>query len=110
MAGKPIVRGIRLDSETRCAHWNSPLDVIAIKLFCCGEYYACKDCHAELAGHAPQVWPRDRWNDHAVLCGVCGAEMSVAAYMASNAQCPRCNAGFNPRCALHYADYFEQEG
>ena len=47
------VKGVDLDPETRCRHYHGPTDVVALKFKCCGEYYACKDCHAELADHAP---------------------------------------------------------
>jgi uncharacterized CHY-type Zn-finger protein len=43
------IRGAEVDKETRCAHYCSPLDIIAIKMACCGVYYACKDCHELLA-------------------------------------------------------------
>ena len=75
-AFKPTVRGIDVDHQTRCAHWHSPREVIAIKMKCCGVYYARKDCHAALALHASAVWPRHEWDQRAVLCGVCGIELS----------------------------------
>jgi len=103
---RPIVRGIDLDPETRCAHWHSPLDVIAIKMKCCGVYYACRDCHDALAGHAAEVWPDAEWDQPAVLCGVCGHEMSVRDYLASADRCPDCGAGFNAGCRHHYHLYF----
>ena len=106
---RPEVRGVEVDSETRCAHYRTPLDVIAIKMKCCGEYYACKDCHEALAGHAIAVWPREEWGQPAVLCGVCGTEMSVTAYMASGYRCPACGAAFNPGCRRHAHFYFESE-
>ena len=68
---RPEVRGVDLDGETRCAHWHSPLDVIAIRMKCCGIYHACKDCHDALAGHAIKVWPRAEWDTPAVMCGIC---------------------------------------
>src|SRR3954467_2097326 len=52
---RPPVHGRALDAQTRCAHWHSPLDIIAIKMRCCGAYYACRECHDELAGHETQV-------------------------------------------------------
>jgi len=105
---RPIVRGIDLDSETRCAHWHSPLDVIAIKMKCCGVYYACRDCHDALAGHAAEVWPETEWGQPAVLCGVCGHEMSARDYLDCQNRCPHCGAGFNPGCRHHYHLYFER--
>src|SRR6202012_5491024 len=56
------VRGIDLDSQTRCVHYNSQFDIIAIKMKCCDVYYACKDCHDALASHVLEVWPRREWN------------------------------------------------
>jgi uncharacterized CHY-type Zn-finger protein len=105
----PEVKGIGLDPNTRCLHYHSDLDVIAIRMRCCGEYYACIDCHAAMAGHAPEVWPRSEWKNAAVLCGVCLFEMSVLEYMASANRCPRCAAPFNPGCRNHYHLYFETD-
>lgn len=105
-ARQPVF-GVDVDPETRCAHWRSPLDVIAIRMRCCGDYYACRDCHDALAGHAAQVWARGEWDQAAVLCGVCGGELSVRAYMDCESRCPGCGAPFNPGCRLHYPLYFE---
>jgi uncharacterized CHY-type Zn-finger protein len=101
------VRGVDLDAQTRCVHWRSALDVIAIRMKCCGEYYACKDCHDALAGHVIEVRPRSEWDLPAVLCGVCGLEMTARQYMACGNQCPGCEAQFNPGCRNHYHFYFE---
>jgi uncharacterized CHY-type Zn-finger protein len=101
------VKGIGVDAQTRCAHWRSPLDVVAIKMKCCGEYYACKDCHDALAGHAAEPWPRAEWDEAAVLCGACGHAMSIRAYLGGADACPACGAGFNPGCRLHRHFYFE---
>lgn len=100
------VCGVGLDGETRCVHYRSVLDIIAIKMKCCGVYYACKDCHEALAGHPIEVWPREEWGCAAVLCGACGFELSVAEYMACGYRCPGCGAGFNPGCRRHYGFYF----
>jgi uncharacterized CHY-type Zn-finger protein len=103
---RPEVRGIDLDDQTRCIHYRTALDIIAIKMKCCGMYYACKECHEAVAGHPIQVWPRDEWSELAVLCGACGRELSIAAYMTSSYACPACGAGFNPGCRKHYQFYF----
>ena len=105
---RPPVAGLDLDPETRCAHWRSRLDIVAIKMRCCGVYYACKDCHDALAGHAIEVWPREEWDQLAILCGACGREMSINAYTQSGDRCPSCGAGFNPGCRSHYHFYFEE--
>ncbi len=101
------VRGIDLDAQTRCAHYRSEFDIIAIKMKCCGIYYACKECHEALARHPAKVWPRAEWAQYAVLCGACGHEMSIEQYMASGYQCPACTSAFNPGCRKHYHFYFK---
>jgi uncharacterized CHY-type Zn-finger protein len=103
---RPNVRGVDLDAQTRCRHYHGPTDIIAIKMKCCGEYYACKDCHEEQAGHAIVTWPKNEWSQRAILCGECGRELTIDEYLASNSHCPRCNAQFNPRCSNHYQFYF----
>ena len=82
-----------------------PLDVVAIKMACCHTYYACIDCHRELADHPSVPWPEDALDTPAVLCGVCRHEMTIRTYLERN-DCPDCRASFNPRCSLHYPLYF----
>jgi uncharacterized CHY-type Zn-finger protein len=103
------VRGIDVDAQTRCAHWHSAVDIVAIKTACCGVYWACKDCHEALAGHAIAVWPRREWDARAVLCGACGAEMTIREYWECESRCPGCGAGFNPGCRKHWHFYFKLE-
>jgi uncharacterized CHY-type Zn-finger protein len=104
------VRGVGLDAQTRCGHYHGPTDIIAIKMKCCGEYWACKDCHLELAGHAIVVWPEGEWDQFAILCGGCGAELAIREYMECESRCPRCAARFTPGCRKHYRFYFEAGG
>jgi uncharacterized CHY-type Zn-finger protein len=106
----PQVRGVDVDVQTRCGHYHGATDIIAIKMRCCGVYYACKDCHMELAGHEIEVWPVSEWDCAAILCGGCGAELSVREYMVCESRCPKCGAGFNPGCRKHYHFYFEVRG
>jgi len=106
---RPHVHGLNLDGETRCAHWHSALDVVAIRMKCCGLYYACKDCHEALAGHAIATWPENEWDVRAVMCGVCGTEMSIRAYLGCGDACPTCRASFNPGCRHHHHFYFGPE-
>src|SRR3984957_4776890 len=103
----PHVRGVDPDSQTRCAHYNNTLDMIAIRMRYCGVYYACKGCHDELANHPSEVWRRSEWDQPAVLCGACGTELSVREYLECSNQCPNCSARFNPGCRSHYHFYFE---
>lgn len=103
----PPVIGIETDEETRCAHYHTPLDIIAIKMKCCGTYYACKECHEALADHKIEVWPKSEWTEKVVLCGHCYTELAVQEYMASGNRCPVCSAEFNPGCVKHYSFYFQ---
>ncbi|HET8924928.1 MAG TPA: CHY zinc finger protein [Candidatus Acidoferrum sp.] len=103
------VRGVDLDPHTRCIHYHSPTDVVAIKMKCCGLYYACKDCHIALAGHEIAAWPRSEWDQQAVLCGACKTELSIREYLQSGSQCPACGSAFNPGCRKHHHFYFEEE-
>lgn len=100
------VHGVDLDAETRCAHWHSSRDVIAIRAGCCGEYYACAECHDAIAGHALVPLSREQRSAPAVLCGACRAELTVDEYLASAYKCPNCAAAFNPACARHHHLYF----
>ncbi len=101
--GKPV------DNQTRCVHWHSQLDVIAIKFKCCDKYYPCFSCHEETTDHKPEVWPRAEFDTKAILCGVCGTELTINEYMGSDNTCPKCQAAFNPSCSKHYHLYFETE-
>jgi uncharacterized CHY-type Zn-finger protein len=101
------VKGKVVDDNTRCVHYHSLLDVIAIKFKCCQEYYPCYYCHQEEAGHESVVWKKDEFDTHAILCGVCKSELTINEYLKSNDQCPHCNAPFNPNCNKHYHLYFE---
>jgi uncharacterized CHY-type Zn-finger protein len=103
---RPEVMGVGLDAESRCAHYGSPLDIVAIQMRCCGAYYACKACHDALAGHPIAVWPRAEWSKKAILCGACGNRLSIAAYVGGADRCPACRAPFNPLCRRHHHLYF----
>lgn len=96
-----------IDRHTRCQHYHSEVDIIAIKFKCCGTYYPCYKCHEEHADHKPEVWGKHEWAEKAILCGNCNLELTIEQYMNSNAQCPHCRASFNPKCANHYHLYFE---
>ncbi|ARJ51265.1 CHY zinc finger protein [Staphylococcus lutrae] len=100
------VYGATIDDETRCVHYHTPLDIIAIKFKCCNKYYPCFKCHNESEKHHPKRWHSDEFDVHAILCGVCQHEMSIETYM-MNESCPKCNAHFNNRCKFHYHHYFE---
>ncbi|PSQ97457.1 MAG: hypothetical protein BRD55_02410 [Bacteroidetes bacterium SW_9_63_38] len=100
------LRGVAVDPEARCAHYDGPRDVIAIRFACCEVYYPCAQCHAETTDHVPARWPYARRHEPAVLCGACGGAMSAAAYLQADHTCPHCEAAFNPGCADHHDRYF----
>ena len=101
------VKGIDVDDETRCAHYHSEIDRIAIKFFCCGIYYPCFECHQAAGCGQPNVWPKEKFNEKAVLCGACGHELKIQEYLDCASSCPACQARFNPGCSLHKHLYFE---
>lgn len=107
MIGHTSVYGVRIDDETRCAHYHSTFDRIAIQFYCCRRFYACFDCHKHMCDHSHQVWPQNKFDYHAVLCGSCGKKMSIHEYLHSDFLCPHCHVSFNPGCRFHYPLYFE---
>ncbi|NOT49294.1 MAG: hypothetical protein HOP17_16325 [Acidobacteria bacterium] len=101
------IHGMEVDAETRCSHWNSPLDIIAIKFKCCGKWFPCFECHAALQDHRPEVWKTDEFAANAVLCGGCGNRLTIDDYLAGDSSCPKCKRQFNPGCKNHRHLYFE---
>lgn len=103
------VFGVDVDAETRCAHYASDRDVIAIKFACCDDYYPCLSCHDELTDHQPAVWKATEFDEPAVLCGQCGSELTITTYLDASSTCPHCEAAFNPGCRTHWPHYFDVE-
>lgn len=102
---RPIVIGA-IDAQTRCKHYHGPTDVIAVKFKCCDKYYGCYYCHEEEANHEPIRWESDDRPTKAVLCGGCGEELAIEAYLDCGYACPSCAIRFNPGCEAHYPLYF----
>jgi len=100
------VFGNVVDNQTRCVHYNTKLDIVAIQFRCCGRYYPCYQCHNEAENHPIQRWPAAAGETKAILCGVCRTEMAISSYMKS-ASCPSCGSVFNPNCNKHFGLYFE---
>lgn len=100
------VFGQTTDAATRCVHYRTVLDIVAIKFRCCGRYYPCFQCHAEGETHPARQWPEADWAEKAILCGECHTELSILAYRQTTS-CPACGAAFNERCGLHAHLYFE---
>lgn len=107
--GVPIT-GVDVDPETRCAHYDAPRDVLAVRFPCCERYYPCHDCHETVADHDPAVWSPASFGRRAILCGVCGTQQSIAEYLAAPDACPACEAPFNPGCVDHHHLYFDLTG
>lgn len=104
--GVPVY-GVDVDAETRCAHYHSDVDVIAIRFPCCNRYYPCHLCHDAMAQHSAEQWHWNDFHEPAVLCGVCGTTLDIHTYQATNSRCPNCTASFNPGCKAHRHLYFE---
>lgn len=102
-----IVKGKLVDDQTRCEHYYSEQDIIAIKFKCCDTYYPCFECHQETTNHQTLVWNKNEFDTLAILCGNCKQEISIQEYIQSNHQCPNCKSHFNPKCSNHYHLYFE---
>lgn len=101
-----MLRGIDIDAHTRCRHYRSARDVVAIALPCCEGYFACIECHEALTEHEAARWPRSAFEERAVLCGVCRTKLTIAEYLGGDHHCPRCGAAFNPGCQQHWDRYF----
>ena len=104
------LRGVAVDAETRCTHWDGDVDVVALRFGCCETFYPCYRCHAEAAAHDLEVWPRDRFDEPAVLCGACNATLTAREYLDCADSCPHCGTAFNPGCRKHRHRYFEVDG
>ena len=101
------IYGAVVDKETRCVHYHTEKDIIAIKFKCCDRYYPCYKCHEEHADHSIERWPQEQFDELAILCGSCHTELTIHEYM-HTASCPHCQSIFNERCATHYPIYFER--
>ncbi|WP_099586442.1 CHY zinc finger protein [Pseudomonas sp. 2822-17] len=98
---------VRVDQNTRCKHYSTAHDIIAIKFKCCNTYYPCYQCHEELADHQPVLWDKNEWSHtKAILCGVCATELTIQEYMDCDSICPNCQSPFNVGCQKHYHLYF----
>ena len=108
----PTVYGAVLDASTRCIHFHSARDIVAIKFACCRRYYPCFQCHdeavrREFSPHTARQWPQAEWTELAILCGACHRQLSITEYRQVD-RCPHCAAEFNPGCRLHGHLYFDE--
>ncbi|CAX40705.1 medator of assembly of small mitochondrial TIM (Translocase of the Inner Membrane) complexes, putative [Candida dubliniensis CD36] len=98
--------GQLVDSHTRCVHYHTELDIIAIKFKCCNNYYPCFKCHQESTSHQPDRLDKNDNTTKAVFCGNCMNELTVVEYLNCGYTCTYCGGQFNPGCSLHYELYF----
>lgn len=102
------LKGQLVDTHTRCRHYHSTLDIIAIKFKCCDAYFPCYKCHQESESHDIIRWKKlDLDTEKVILCGSCYNLLYYQEYSADDNICLYCNSGFNPNCSLHYGLYFE---
>lgn len=99
--------GVEMSEKYQCIHYNSRLDVVAIRLKCCNIYYACILCHAYRADHFHMRWSKEEFHEKAILCGHCHTSLTIKDYLKSHPNCPSCRGAFNPGCASHHHLYFE---
>lgn len=104
--GGVLVLGQSIDAQTRCDHYHGPTDIVAIRFKCCGNWFSCYFCHRELTNHESTVWELSETKTEAIICGSCGARLTISSYLNAEDQCPHCKADFNPGCHLHHHLYF----
>lgn len=101
------VYGDILDEETRCQHYHSEKDIVALKCFACQKYYPCFLCHDRYEDHVFLAYPVSRSEDRVVLCGHCRTEQTISQYLGCEDACPICAHPFNPGCKNHRSIYFQ---
>lgn len=105
---QPTLKGLIIDNYTRCEHYHSEIDIIAIKFKCCNTYYPCYQCHDHELTHDIDKWNTNELEyEKVVLCGNCKTELTFNEYIVN--MCKYCHAQFNPNCKLHYNLYFNLE-
>ena len=103
------LRGVRVDADTRCNHYDDAVDVVALRFPCCDCYYPCFRSHEAVTDHDAERVDAASFDDPSVLCGGCGVTLSVSAYLDCEDTCPACGAAFNPGCRRHRDRYFAVE-
>lgn len=101
-----MVYGKIIDEETRCVHYKTENDIVAIKFRCCVKYYPCYKCHEESEEHKIEKWKTDEFDEKAILCGVCNTEHTITEYI-NRDKCKKCDSEFNSNCRFHRHLYFE---
>ncbi|WDF05214.1 CHY zinc finger protein [Shouchella hunanensis] len=101
-----VVKGRVIDTETRCVHYSTVVDVVAIQFACCHDFYPCYKCHDEAVEHVRTQWSKTAFEQQAIMCGVCKELLTIHQYLNAD-QCPHCYVAFNPNCSLHNHLYFD---
>jgi uncharacterized CHY-type Zn-finger protein len=101
------VYGRLLDGQTRCVHYHTILDIVAIQFKCCRRYYACYLCHEESESHDVMRWATAELGQRALFCGACKGTLTIADYLGCDFACVLCRSPFNPGCAEHRQQYFD---
>ena len=101
------INGLLVDDQSRCQHYHSTLDIVALKCSGCLKYYACYQCHDSLEEHSFRAYPCQLKQDKVLICGVCRHEMTIEEYQQALV-CSHCHSAFNPACSKHYDIYFEK--
>ena len=98
-------QGLLVDDESRCVHYHSEKDIVALQCYECKKYYACYQCHDTLESHVFSPYPLILKEARPILCGSCKTLLSYEEYT-EKGTCPFCNAQFNPACQKHHSIYF----
>ena len=101
------IHGRLTDDQTRCAHYHTALDIVAIQFKCCERYYACYECHEESESHDPMRWVTADLGQRALFCGACKSTLTITDYLTCDFTCTSCRSPFNPGCANHTDRYFD---
>lgn len=105
--GRKIL-GVDVDPQSRCAHWHSAVDVVAMRFKCCRKFLGCRTCHDTVDGHSAELWdPMADPDEVVALCGVCHSEFTLTDYLPTRDVCPKCRAAWNPGCVGHRHLYFK---
>ena len=96
------IYGKLTDSQGRCIHYHTQLDIIANRCSRCNKLYACYKCHDETEDHS--FSPVYAMEPKTVMCGACGKYSSYIEYKTITA-CPDCGLSFNPGCSKHECIY-----
>lgn len=97
------IYGIKIDQQSRCIHYHTKNDIVALMCRQCQKFYACYKCHDELNNHTFR--PVYANQVHNILCGNCRSLLKYNQYKLN--YCPYCQHSFNPKCIIHHSIYFK---